>query len=233
MAIEKLQQDSEKSLEQHKQDIIGALAEEKDALAEAPDNNPLATEVLSKAMGGSVFAAAAAVHNDLSSSKPANSIFVGGMSKKNQGSIFVGGGSAGNNKAAHARPIVPMSYSEKKSALKNSTAKPARDADIFARSRLSGMSLTGSSTAGGKVAPVKGLTASAAAAKMIRIAELKQELAVVNNALENPYDAGTKRLAGDFSRGGAKAKTFVQQNPEAARVVTPKAQSQFNPAGRR
>jgi hypothetical protein len=228
MAIEKLQKDSEIPLEPLKQDIIGALEAEKEGAApSAPDDNPIATEVMSKAMGGSIFAAAMEVRNDLASSNNnSNSIFVGGMNKKQQGSIFVGGGSAGNNKATHARtPLVPPSYSEKKEAARKTPAKPERDADIFARSRLSGMSLTGSSATGGKSTPPKGVSATAATAKALKLAELQQQLSVVNQTILNPYDNSSKRLMNDLSKGVDKAEVFVQRNPEKIRSTTQQTQS--------
>jgi hypothetical protein len=214
--MEKLQQDSAMPLEQHKQDVLGALAAEKegDQPGPAPDNNPLATELMSKAIGGSIFAAAVAVRNDLASGP-------GGNANKKPNSMFVGGGSP--SKADHVRTsLVPMSYSEKKEAAKKTApGKSARDADIVARSGVSRMSLTGSSMSGGKPLPIKGASVTDKIARMLKVTELKQELTVVNRAIQEPYSPGSKRLLNDLGKGVDQAEIFVQRKPDALKNTSP------------
>ena len=91
--VEKLQKDSEKSLDQHKKDVLGAIADaEKPEGAEAGvDNDPMAAETMATAAGVSaVVSVVAAVREDLATNK-SNSLFVGsGGSSKKQNSLFVG-----------------------------------------------------------------------------------------------------------------------------------------------
>lgn len=202
--IERLQQDSDKSLEQHQQDVLVALdTTAKEASGGQPEpavDNHFVSKTMTSAVGGSIFVTSAAN----------NSIFIGGR----------------GGKAAYTRtPLVPMSYAEKKevatSALKN---QGKSGNDIFARSQIAGQSLTGGGTSsGGKNTPARGFSVTAKTAKTLQAAQdLLKEMAVVNKTLNKPYDNAPKRLANDLLKGKNNATATARNiNPQALPVFGP------------
>ncbi|MCE9507350.1 MAG: hypothetical protein K8R48_03400 [Alphaproteobacteria bacterium] len=200
--VEKLQADSEKSLEVHKDEVIKALAGETGG-ATSPDDNPLATEAMTHAVGGSAFAVAMAVREDLSATNKnnSNSMFVGGGPKGNANSLFVGGG---GSKATHTSvPLVPIS-------------KTAKNDAIVSRAGITSMSLTGSSSTGGKPTPIKNANISEKTAKTLRIAELQQELNVVNQEMGKSLDEGSKRTMEAAKKGDDRAKRAIARSSRNA-----------------
>jgi len=216
--VEKLQADSEKSLEVHKDEVIKALAGEAGDPSSPGDDNPLATEAMTHAAGGSAFAVAMAVREDLSatSKKNSNSLFVGGGPKGNANSLFVGGG---GGKATHASvPLVPMSKTAKNDSLVSSVGTTR-------------MSLLGTSSSGGKPIPIKGASINDKAAKMLRIAELKQELGVVNQEMGKSLDEGSKRTMEAAKKGDDRARRAIARS--ARKNATPQTQQNPMPSGQK
>jgi hypothetical protein len=215
--VEKLQADSEKSLEVHKDEVIKALAGEAGDPSVSPDDNPLATEAMTHAAGGSIFAVAMAVREDLSATnKNSNSMFVGGGPKSNTNSLFVGGG---GGKATHTSvPLVPVNKAVKNDAL-------------VSRAGTTSMSLTGASSSGGKPTPIKGASVSDKTAKMLRIADLQQELNVVNQEMGKSLDEGSKRAMEALKKGDDRAKRAVARS--SRKNTTPQTQQNPVPSGQK
>lgn len=239
--MEKLQQDSAKiSLQDHKQELIGALEAEKNNGAPAApggsdDFGTLASEAALNATGGSTFSVAVSVADDLASTSKQNnaggSMFID-MKNKKQGSMFVGGGvKVNSDKASRVTPLVPLSYSDKKAALKNKPASQRTRDDISARARVSSMSLTGSSLIGGGSRPIRGAAVNASDAKAIKVKEILDELAVTNRNIANPYE-NTKRLVQDYEKGVDVAENTMQRTaPEKIKNAAPKVAAQMQPQG--
>lgn len=252
--MEKLQQDSDKSLEEHQKSLIGALAEAMSGLdggpaAAAPEGgtapDTMVSEVMMAASGiGAAASVAVTVHEDLTASKPSGSIFLN-TPRKHQNSLFVGGGQV-NPKASRRSTLVPMSYGDKKAMAKvdkKTAPRPmagavqqggvrvsirGRDTDIFARTRLSGMSLTGASLTGAKPMPIRGVTASAAAAKAVRLKEMKAEMAFLKRIMNNPYENSVKRLVADYRNGVDVAEQTVQTaKPEVLKSAAPQVMAEL------
>ena len=235
--VEKLQKDSDKSLADHQKEVLGAIAAAEKS-PDAPeagsaDNDPMAAEMMTTAAGVSAFVSVAAVvREDLAASSKSSSLFVGGGAQsKKQNSLFVGGGSSTGSKATHTvAPLVPPSYGDKKAAARSNVSKPARAGDIFARSQISKMSLTGSSSSGGKSSPIKGAAVTKTTAKGLKAKELLQELGVVNQEMQKSYTSGSKRLMKDLSAGADSAEKFVQSTPDALKSTSPQFQQANAPS---
>ncbi|MBI3440280.1 MAG: hypothetical protein HY052_00465 [Proteobacteria bacterium] len=214
--MERLQEDSPNiDLVQHQQTVLGALndATTKGESGKQPavvDSNPLATKLITSVAAGSKFSLAMFLHEELSSSKKNNSLFVSRAGNRGIGnSLFVGGGGGATSHAEnrHQVALVPMSYGEKK--------RVDKDRTLFERSSIASMSLTGTSSVGGKPTPIKGATI-----KGKTIDWLRDELTVVNRVLQNPYAKGTQRLVQDLARGVENASNFAQRNRDTVRNVT-------------
>ncbi len=235
--MEKLQQDSANlSLEQHKQDLIGALEAEKTAPGPGNDASQMASEMMLAATGLGVAAAAVTAADDVASSNkntPAaragttgSSMFV---NPKSKGSMFVGGGVSANNKASRVTPLVPQSYGDKKAAARRAPLTSRMRDDIAARARITGISLTGASLTGAKPSPIRGASVKESDARAIKVAEIIAELSVTNRVMSNPYE-NTKRLAQDYKRGVDTAENTVLRTPERLKNAVPKAAAQMHPA---
>jgi hypothetical protein len=232
--MEKLQQDSDKSLAQHKQELMGELAAEKDGAAPgAADPNQGLTEAMLSAVASPAVSIAIAVADDLASTNKKSSNIFTNTKSKHQNSLFVGGGGGATEAKSHrTTPLVPMSYSDKKVAMKNAPSKRDRDGDIFARTRVSSMSLTGATILGGKSTAIKGVSTKASDAKAIKIKELQAELAVVNRVMDKPYEGGNKRLESDLKKGVDSAEVTVQRSaPEKVKSVIPQSMMHMKPSG--
>lgn len=208
--MEKLQQDSAvKDLTQHQQAVGIAMESAKKEITAAPaDNNPMATKLMASAMGGSIFSAAVMAREELSGKNSA-SLFTSPAKTGKPASMFLGGGSNTASRTKTRSSIVPMGYSEKKLAAKDNKK------EIVARSTISGMSLTGTTTSGSGASPIKGAVVTPAMTKTLDIKWLEKELATVNRALQNPYASGTKRLLADLGKGVDNAERHVLNNPNA------------------
>jgi len=214
--MEKLQQDSTIPLADHQQKVLGALAETAktpQAPGVAADNNPLSpAKPTAAAIGGSLFSATMQTHAEQTAAGKHNA----SSARTKQNSLFLGGGSGKALAVAGKRvALVPMSYAEKKMAAKD---------DLSARSRISGMSLTGTTSSGGKAVPIKGAAVTPAMSKTLGMGWLLQELSIVTSALQNPYKSGTKRLMTDLSKGLETAESFVRYNPVMAHSMPKPAQ---------
>jgi len=213
--VEKLQQDSALPLQDHQQKVIGALAEEAKKSAQPESHSSAA-----KPAASSAAAAVTKAHEEPAGAGHGSSLFINASKNGKQNSLFLGGG---NGKSAQKKTsMVPLSYGEKKRA--------AHD-DLRARSRISGMSLTGTSSSGGGVVPIKGASVTASMSKPLESAGLLQELAVVNRTMQHPYAGGIKRLTADLVKGVDVAEQFVQRNLEAARHAAPKPPSTTSASG--
>lgn len=240
--MERLQQDSTMSLEQHRQEVAQALSAATDSLAQkqpeakaaAPvaEENPFVKEGGLSLVGGQPLSVFVSIGDDLLGNRAprgsANSLFVGGGQKPGQAnSLFVGGNPQG--KAARASvPIMPMGYAEKKEAARRAakgdplfpaSRQPRPGADLGDKATLAGLSLTGASLTGQKPAPVKGAAVTEQMARTLGLGWLMDEMQITDKAIRNPYEKSPKRLIDDLIKGKDLAEKFVEYKPEAARAI--------------
>lgn len=146
--------------------------------------------------------------------------------RKKRDSRFLQGSPAKPVQAVSLLPAGAMTYGEKRAAAKIGgkvmEGAAGKGVDVFARSRLAGMSLTGASGADKNLTPPKGVAVAPEAAKALGVSpDLVRELDVTLRARDNPYERGTKRLAEDLRQGVDAAENLVARKPDLAKAVTP------------
>jgi hypothetical protein len=199
--VEKLQADSEKSLEVHKDEVIKALAGEAGDPSSPGDDNPLATEAMTHAVGGSAFAVGMAVREDMATTN-----------KNSRGSMHIEGKKENNAIFVNKGKIAQMPVS-----------KTAKNDSLVSSVGTTRMSLLGTSSSGGKPVPIKGASISDKAAKMVRIAGLKNDLAAVTGEMEKAPDEGSKRTIEGDRKGHERDKTAIRRSSKNTAPQTPQS----------
>lgn len=217
---EKLQKDSLVPLEPMKAELTGALAAE-DGTAKQENY------FIKEGMTGAIVSPVA---NILLSAGAAAAGMDQTQRAASQNSLFVGGGVSGGKKVqarASMMPEASKSYGEKLAESRQARKMPVirnPGMGVGECAAVAGMSLTGASlAAGSKPSPIKGIQVSQGGADALRVAELKQDLAVVLRALENPYSSSMRRLEEDFLKGKSAAQQVAQNSsPALIQMIAPK-----------
>ncbi len=207
--MEKLQQDSPTSPEQHLADVSGALAQ---ATGESNQENPFVGE----AVTGSIFSP--------NTSLLIKTAFLAAGADKDAApaSLFVGGGVQRGKTAPRQNNALgmPMTYAEKV------TAEQTRGKGLSLAERCA---ITNQQV-GKNAVPIINLKATTADAKALNVQALKDELDVAMRALVNRYENSTRLLQEEALRGREGAVELVQSKPEiAAKILPPQMQAATAP----
>ncbi|MDE2336631.1 MAG: hypothetical protein KGL10_04910 [Alphaproteobacteria bacterium] len=253
--VERLQADASTPLplEQHLQKVETALAEAMENPGSAPSSSgaaaggaaagaaasgggedPMTDALITTPVtgAGSMFIS---VYDQMNSS---NGNPLAGGSKNTNNSHFIGGSGYSEQRKPTPTPLIPMTYAEKKMAVKRTgraavksaqggvRSSSSRGASVFASERLAlaSMSLTGGSLTDKKKTPMKGAKVNLAVAQAMGFGSLVQELNVTLREMQglNRYDKDPKRLELDLREGKASAEAVVQNSPQiAAKLLRP------------